>query len=158
MCEGDKNTTYFHIVVNSKKCINRILSINNSDGQIVEGEQMAEDFVDHFENFLGRAENVDHIDYVGDIFTTTLTDDEAVDMIRDVTDNEIKKAMFDIDNCKALGPNGYTACFFKKARSIVGKDVCSSIKEFFSSGKLLKEANSTIIALIPKVNNPKKSE
>ena len=92
---------------------------------------------------------------MGDIFTNRLSDVDALDMVREVTDKEIKDDMFDIDNCKAPGPDGYTACFLKKAWGIIGKDICDSIKEFFSSGKLLKEVNTTILTLIPKVSNPK---
>ena len=39
---------------------------------------------------------------------------------------------------------------------MVGKDTCAAIKEFFASGKLLGEFNSTLISLIPKVKNPVK--
>ncbi|GKB05890.1 hypothetical protein Tco_0834085 [Tanacetum coccineum] len=60
-----------------------------------------------------------------------------------------------IDDCKAPGPDVYTTCFFKRAWSIVGKDVCLAIKEFFIFRKLLRELNSTLIALIPKVDHPK---
>ncbi|GKE15495.1 hypothetical protein Tco_1423072 [Tanacetum coccineum] len=42
----------------------------------------------------------------------------------------------------------------KRAWSIVGKDVCLAIKEFFIFRKLLRELNSTLIALIPKVDHP----
>ncbi|GKE14880.1 RNA-directed DNA polymerase, eukaryota, reverse transcriptase zinc-binding domain protein, partial [Tanacetum coccineum] len=76
-------------------------------------------------------------------------------MVTDVTDQEIKNAMFGIDDSKAPGPDGYTACIFKKAWSVIGNEVCLAIKEFFRSGKLLKEVNSTLIALIPKVHHPK---
>ncbi|GJX43363.1 RNA-directed DNA polymerase, eukaryota, reverse transcriptase zinc-binding domain protein [Tanacetum coccineum] len=51
--------------------------------------------------------------------------------------------------------DGYTACFFKNALSVIGNEVCLAVKEFFRSGKLLKEVNSTLIALIPKVHHPK---
>nr|GEZ33649.1 hypothetical protein [Tanacetum cinerariifolium] len=44
--------------------------------------------------------------------------------------------------------------FFKEAWDIVGSDVCNAAKEFFINGKLLKELNHTIIALIPKVHTP----
>ncbi|PRQ20031.1 putative RNA-directed DNA polymerase [Rosa chinensis] len=55
---------------------------------------------------------------------------------------------------KAPGPDGFNCCFFQKAWSIIGEDVVAAVKEFFSSGLLLKELNSTIITLVPKVANP----
>ncbi|XP_071694886.1 uncharacterized protein [Rutidosis leptorrhynchoides] len=57
---------------------------------------------------------------------------------------------------KAPGPDGYSSLFFKKAWSIVGKDVCSAVKEFFETGRSLKESNATLIALIPKTKTPLK--
>ncbi|GJU11772.1 hypothetical protein Tco_1134168, partial [Tanacetum coccineum] len=80
---------------------------------------------------------------------------EAEAMVSDVSDLKIKTAMFGIGDCKAPGLDDYTACFFKKAWLIVGNDVCLAIKEFFMTGKLLKEINSTLIALFPKIHHPK---
>nr|GEU50636.1 hypothetical protein [Tanacetum cinerariifolium] len=52
------------------------------------------------------------------------------------------------------GPDGFTVAFFKDTWDIIGVDVIKPVKEFFINGRLLKELNHTIIALIPKVNNP----
>ncbi|GJV71898.1 hypothetical protein Tco_1491893 [Tanacetum coccineum] len=43
---------------------------------------------------------------------------------------------------------------FKEAWDIVGNDVILAVREFFINGKLLKELNHTIIALIPMVAAP----
>ncbi|GJU60592.1 sugar transport protein 13 [Tanacetum coccineum] len=83
-----------------------------------------------------------------------LDNTRAVDMIRDVCDAEIKEAMFSMGNDKSPGPDGYTAAFFKEVWDVVGNDVCGAVREFFVNGKLLKELNHTIIALIPKVHQP----
>ena len=107
-------------------------------------------FVKQYENFLVQSTQVDPLESLGDIFINTLSRDEAQAMVCDVTKDEIKKAMFDIGDCKAPGPDGYTACFFKKAWSVVGEYVCLAVNEFFSLGILLKEINSTLISLIPK--------
>ncbi|XP_052623751.1 uncharacterized protein LOC128129111 [Lactuca sativa] len=80
----------------------------------------------------------------------------AVDMIRVVTDEEIKLAMFDIDDNRASGPDGYSSKFFKSSWSIVGPDVCKAVREFFWTGKLLKGINATRIVLVPKVEVPRK--
>jgi hypothetical protein len=55
-----------------------------------------------------------------------------------------------MDDNKALGPDGYTSAFFKKAWSIVGADFCSAVKDFFASRELLKQLNHSTIALVPK--------
>nr|GFB55370.1 hypothetical protein [Tanacetum cinerariifolium] len=44
----------------------------------------------------------------------------------------------------------------EKAWSIVGKDVCLAVKDFFVTGKILREINSTLIALVPKMQTPQK--
>lgn len=74
--------------------------------------------------------------------------------MKEVSDDEIKMAMFGVGDDKAPGPDGYTSRFFKSFWSVVGKDICKAVKEFFRKGKLLKERNAYVIFLIPIVANP----
>ncbi|KAL0336701.1 UNVERIFIED_CONTAM: hypothetical protein Sradi_4882000 [Sesamum radiatum] len=55
-----------------------------------------------------------------------------------------------ISDNKALGPDGYTSCFFKKAWNIVGDLVRRAVMEFCRSGRMLRQLNHTIIDLVPK--------
>ncbi|GJT04882.1 hypothetical protein Tco_0839344 [Tanacetum coccineum] len=91
---------------------------------------------------------------INNLFSTRLDANEALDMIRGVSSQEVKSAMFSMGNDKSPGPDGYTAAFFKDTWDIIGSDVTKAVCEFFTNGRLLKELNHTIIALIPKVNAP----
>lgn len=57
---------------------------------------------------------------------------------------------------KSPGPNGYSSEFFIAALDIVDSLITSIVKEFFTSGRLLKQMNSTVIALIPKFKHSTK--
>ncbi|KAL0455327.1 UNVERIFIED_CONTAM: Retrovirus-related Pol polyprotein from type-1 retrotransposable element R2 [Sesamum latifolium] len=83
-----------------------------------------------------------------------IPNDERETMIRPVEREEIKAAFFDIDEDKALGPDGFSAGFFKAAWSVIGDELTTAIQDFFGSGKMLKQVNATILSLIPKVANP----
>lgn len=63
-------------------------------------------------------------------------------MVRPITKEEIKDAMYNIGENKASGPNGYTSTFFKSSWHIIGDDVVKAVQEFFLKGKLLREVNS----------------
>ncbi|GKE82912.1 hypothetical protein Tco_1552912, partial [Tanacetum coccineum] len=89
-------------------------------------------------------------------FNEVLSEDEAEYMISMVTSDEIKEAIFDIDSNKAFGPDGYTFGFFKKAWSIIGKEVCLVIRDFFINGKLRDEIKEAIFAIDSKLEVPNK--
>ncbi|GKC29770.1 hypothetical protein Tco_1037064, partial [Tanacetum coccineum] len=148
--EGDKNTAFFHGILKFRRSKSRVEFIKDDDGISYEGEVVNEQFVNHFEKFFGK---VNHVTSIEDsIFKKSLSNEEAISMSSDVTDKEIKEAMFNIDSNKASGPDGFTSEFFKKAWNIVGNDVCLAIKYFFQNSKLLGEINPTFIALIPKLS------
>ena len=73
-----------------------------------------------------------------------------------VTEEEIKQSLFDIEDNKALGPDGFTSNFFKKAQIVVKDDFCKAVKEFFDSGKLIGQLNATLITLVPEIKTPLK--
>ncbi|GKF30051.1 hypothetical protein Tco_0096393, partial [Tanacetum coccineum] len=84
------------------------------------------------------------------LFVRKLSNNRSGNMVRVVSNDEIRNAMFSFGNDKAPGPDGYTSLFFKKAWDVVGGDICNAVRDFFSNGKLLREVNHTIIALLPK--------
>lgn len=71
-------------------------------------------------------------------------------LIGEVTDKEIKQAVWSISGDKSPGKDGYESQFYKDAWEIVGSDVIGRVKEFFTNGKLIKMLNNTVITLIPK--------
>nr|GEZ65497.1 RNA-directed DNA polymerase, eukaryota, reverse transcriptase zinc-binding domain protein [Tanacetum cinerariifolium] len=86
----------------------------------------------------------------------TVSNEDVEIMVRSMSDEEVKDALFDICDNKAPGPDGYTAKFHKKAWSIVGNDVCNAVKEFFRLGRMFSEINATLITLVPKSSTPQK--
>ncbi|KAL0444866.1 UNVERIFIED_CONTAM: LINE-1 reverse transcriptase [Sesamum latifolium] len=55
---------------------------------------------------------------------------------------------------KAPGPDGYSSGFYKAAWPVIGEEIMVAVEEFFLHGRLLKQVNATLLALIPKVQNP----
>ncbi|GJS03467.1 RNA-directed DNA polymerase, eukaryota, reverse transcriptase zinc-binding domain protein [Tanacetum coccineum] len=112
-------------------------------GKSFKGNKVAEQFVKHFQRFLGNAHHVE--DWPKNGFNVTkFNRTDAEHMVRPVLDAEVKDALYDICENKAPGPNVYTSKFYKKAWSIVGKDVCYAVKEFFSQRKITWSAAFSI--------------
>lgn len=67
------------------------------------------------------------------------------------TNQEISDAFFQLSRNKTSGPNGYPSEFFTTCWSVIGPEVTEAVSEFFRSGKLLKQWNSTTLVLIPRI-------
>ncbi|GJU20601.1 polypyrimidine tract-binding protein homolog 2 isoform X1 [Tanacetum coccineum] len=112
-------------------------------------DQVPMAFVNHYTAFLGQQGVTSNLN-THNLFTKKLDSNVAFEMIKTVTNQEVKDAIFSMGNGKSPGPDGYTTTFFKEDWDVVANDVTKAVQEFFTNGKLLKELNHTIITLIPK--------
>ncbi|GJT07883.1 RNA-directed DNA polymerase, eukaryota, reverse transcriptase zinc-binding domain protein [Tanacetum coccineum] len=104
--DGDRNSAYFHEVIKGGRMANKIISVCDENGNLVEGELVVAQFARHFQDFLSQSQAVEPIIDIDDLFSTKLTKKDNNLMIKEVTDAEIKEALFDIGDNKS--PDGYS--------------------------------------------------
>ncbi|GKF07580.1 RNA-directed DNA polymerase, eukaryota [Tanacetum coccineum] len=68
---------------------------------------------------------------------------------------DIRTAVWGCGVDKSPGPDGFTFEFFRKYWTVVGPDFCIAVKWFFDHGDFAIGCNSSFVALIPKVLDPK---
>ncbi|XP_022040145.1 uncharacterized protein LOC110942657 [Helianthus annuus] len=150
---GDMNSAFFHSSLKNRVHFSRISVIRDANGKVYEDEHVQLAFVNHYENFLGNRGDIS-LSPAPDLFTNRLSSEVSGLMVRPVTHDEVKKALFSIGSDKAPGPDGFTAGFFKGAWPIIGSAVSNAVIDFFVTGKLLRELNHTILVLLPKTSSP----
>ncbi|GJR92125.1 putative RNA-directed DNA polymerase, eukaryota, reverse transcriptase zinc-binding domain protein, partial [Tanacetum coccineum] len=70
-----------------------------------------------------------------------------------VSNEEIKAAVWDCGSQKVPGPDGFTFLFIKSYWELFKPDVEAAVRDFFDHLAMPKGANSSFITLIPKVAN-----
>ncbi|GAA0165339.1 reverse transcriptase [Lithospermum erythrorhizon] len=124
LVEGDRCTKYFHSLIKRDNVRSSISHLVKDDGSLTSSPKEV----------------------------STLLLDFYTDILGHFHDDEIRAALFDIGNDNAPGPDGFSSTFFNARWDVVGKDVCTDVKEFFVTGVLLKSWNHTILALLPKTS------
>ncbi|KAL0367304.1 UNVERIFIED_CONTAM: Retrovirus-related Pol polyprotein from type-2 retrotransposable element R2DM [Sesamum radiatum] len=155
--DGDQCSRIFFRKVAKRRASKRVFQINTADGRTLTSQpEVIDEFIRYYEELLGGTTRDSLIDlrYLRPWARHILTVDEAEALIAPVSSAEIRQAIFDIDETKAPGPDGYSAGFYKAAWPVIGGEVTQAILDFFRTGRLLKQINATLISLIPKVNNP----
>nr|GEV88089.1 hypothetical protein [Tanacetum cinerariifolium] len=135
--EGDHNSAYFHNLLKGRFNKSRIISVEDNMGRTWYDEEVAQAFVDHFKSFLGTCDENFLVEDPDILFPKKMDADIALHMFRVASDDEVNAALFDINYQKASGLDEFTSRFFKASWGVVGKDVCSAVKEFFTSCKML---------------------
>lgn len=111
--------------------------------------------MNHFSNLFGNS-----IDFSPGLYLLntlnlpTITYSDATALTRKATDDEIKRSLFAMNHHSFSGPDGLTVGFFTSTWTIIGPYFCKAVHNFFDKCKLLREVNTTNIALIPKTSHP----
>ncbi|KAL9242080.1 hypothetical protein vseg_016116 [Gypsophila vaccaria] len=108
---------------------------------------VASAFLDYYSHLLDSSSSVTHFPSIPG---PSIASDIALGLTQQFSALEIKVALFSIDRNKSPGPDGFTSGFYQDTWPIVGSDLCKAVQSFFSSGKMLKQVNSTLLTLVPK--------
>ncbi|XP_060961746.1 uncharacterized protein LOC133031961 [Cannabis sativa] len=75
-------------------------------------------------------------------------------LMKEISDEEVRSAVFQMHPDKAPGPDGMTPGFYQKYWKVVGSDVIKLVRSYFGTSTLPESLNDTSLVLIPKKSNP----
>lgn len=114
MKEGDKNTQFFHRTVRMYNARNKILRLQNEDGNTIEDyNQVQQTAINFFQNLFTEP-SPPNDNLLQNWTRKSLSPEQASTLSTQVTPTEIKEAFISLSSESAPGPDGYTAHFFKK--------------------------------------------
>ncbi|GJX10357.1 RNA-directed DNA polymerase, eukaryota, reverse transcriptase zinc-binding domain protein [Tanacetum coccineum] len=120
------------------------------DGNWIENpNDVKKEFFDHFANRFGKPDKPTAS--ISLDFPNQISHEQSDHMEREVSNDEIKKSVWECGTDKAPGPDGFTFGFFRHFWHLVDRDVCEAVRYFFKFFDLPKGCNSSFIALIPKI-------
>jgi len=75
-------------------------------------------------------------------------------LVGEFSKDEIKDVVWNCDNSKSLGPDGFNFGFLKFSWNFIKEDVMSAMNDFATKGVWPRGSNASFLCLIPKVDNP----
>ncbi|GJZ47643.1 RNA-directed DNA polymerase, eukaryota [Tanacetum coccineum] len=146
--EGDENTSFFHGMLNKNRRHQNIWGIMIDGIWINNSIRVKDEFFQHFSSRFDKPNaRRAHIEMR---YPKTITCDQQADLERDVSNEEIKRAVWDCGTDKSPGPDGFSFGFYRRFWYLIENDVYDAVKYFFTYGVIPKGCNSSFIALIPK--------
>ncbi|GJZ12967.1 RNA-directed DNA polymerase, eukaryota, partial [Tanacetum coccineum] len=147
--EGDENSSFFHGVLNKKRSQLNIRGIM-VDGVWTERPDMVKrEFFQHFSRRFDKP--AVHRAHIVMTYPKSLSGDQQIELERDVSKEEIKKAVWDCGTDKSPGPDGFSFGFYRHFWKLIENDMFEAVQQFFTNGEIPKGCNSSFIALIPKI-------
>uniref|UniRef100_A0A803NVA0 CCHC-type domain-containing protein n=1 Tax=Cannabis sativa TaxID=3483 RepID=A0A803NVA0_CANSA len=150
---GDKNSKYFHSVASSRKRSNSLSQLMDNNGVWVNWETGLQHVITGYFQDLFQSSNINLSSVLNGV-RPTITCDQNNELLEPISEDEVRKALFQMHLDKSPGPDGMTPAFYQKHWSIVGADVVQFVRDFFVIGKFSDSINDTHIVLIPKKKNP----
>ena len=153
---GDRNTGYFQAQAAHRKRINRITSLEISQGHILQEPKEVKAEISSFYHALYQTQGFHPMDDLLNCVQPAVTNQMNDYLNRPYVAAEVKKALFDMAPSKAPGVDGFTAGFYQRHWEVLGEDIIVAVLQFLNGGELPLGLNNTSITLIPKVRHPQK--
>ena len=154
LCDGDRNTTFFHLSTLIRRWRNNIVSIKDGEGTWVHDKNLVKKlFVDYFTSLFTEEGEGNLPTVPQDVFPELPRCDWDA-LSRPYSKVEVDVVVTQMHPMKALGPDGFQALFYQKHWDLIAGDVHKLVLDVLAGKGLPPGLNDTFIALIPKVEHP----
>ena len=156
LVQGDRNTTFFHESTLVRRKRNQVLAIKDNMGEWLHEEAEVKEFIrEGFRKiYTTSLSNASRLAPSSLAWQAKLSDEERESISGEVTEEEIKAALWSLKAFKAPRPDGLHAGFFQRFWLVVGGSVIDEVKRVFMERLLPSYLNKTHITLIPKIQGP----
>ncbi len=146
--EGDKNTKFFHCLVNSHRRYKSIstLSINGvmSTEQNAISDTITQFYTSLYTEQVGWRPKLDGLEF------SMISADDVIWLERPFDVEEVEGVIKHFNGDKVPGPDGFPMVFFQKCWDFTRSDIMGVLNHFHESGTFVKSLNTTFLTLIPK--------
>lgn len=151
--EGDGNSRFFDKMIHSRRQANNIRSIKWNGDVLINPEDIRQAILSEFKKFfvtdLGNSPfSLKSLNW----YSLDSTEQQFID--RPFCKEEIWSALKDNDGKKAPGPDEFNAGWLKSLWPLLSEKILQFFQDFHSNAYIPTGANSSFIALIPKILNP----
>ena len=142
MANGRRNRKYIKSLENERGLVlNNVVSIT---------EEILLYFEKLYANPIGESWSIEGLDW------SPISEESAISLVAPFTEEEISKALFQMDRDKAPGPDGFTIAVFQDCWDVIKEDLVRVFAEFHRSGVINQSTNASFIVLLPKKSMTKK--
>lgn len=135
---------------------NRLSGLYGPNDSWVESTKEMEDVTTNYFNELFREADTGDISEVIRELTQLITEEMNKDLIKDITEVEVKTFLFSMNPEEAPGPDGMMALFNQQFWHSIKDYLVSLIRDFFRSNRFDEWFNETNIFLILNTGKPKR--
>ncbi|RVX05736.1 Transposon TX1 uncharacterized 149 kDa protein [Vitis vinifera] len=141
--EGDCNSKFYHKVANGRRNRKYIKELENERGLVLKNaESITEEILHYFEklytNPTGESWGVEGLDW------SPISEESALRLDSPFTEEEISKAIFQLDRDKAPGPDGFTIAVFQECWDVIKEDLSLQDNSQSALGRLRGVLHETI--------------
>jgi len=104
--------------------------------------------------FKSRFEGVDEVPVrLDNVQFSSVSVEENRMLVEDISDEEVKFAVWSCESSNSPGPDGFNFGFSKFCWEILKEDVLKAVNEFANRGSWPRGSNASFICLVPKIDN-----
>ncbi|KAL9674104.1 hypothetical protein QQ045_030374 [Rhodiola kirilowii] len=158
---GDRNTKYFHACANQRHKKNWIKELRDARGYICsDKDKFTLIAAEYFDDIFRPSVDADEIDWNQQLecLRPTITEEMNQALLEDISEEEVRRAVFNLSPLKAPGLDGFPALFYQKNWGRIRGYLVDFVRDFWMNGELDNRVNRTMIVLIPKKNDADRME
>lgn len=148
IANGERNTSYYHVVANGRKKENWIHKIQVGDVDFFSQAEIEDEARKYYSHLYTEDQSwrpkVDNLNF------PSISEEQRITMERPIEEEEILGVIKGLKQNKSPGPDGMPNEFYKATWDIIERDFMAVVKEFQNGGRLDWHLNCTFICLIPK--------
>ena len=150
---GDRNTSFFHAYVKKQTKNKRIGMLKLSSGDWCSDDNVLKtEAANYFSNSYAHDGETYKLWGLKGKFPALSPGN--IKLLREVNDEEVRAALFQMARLKAPGIDGVHAFFFQKHWVVVGVSICRIVRNIFNRGMIDETICRPLIVLIPKEDKP----